>query len=196
MNLMSLLAGLLGELAAVPPVNSVRAIRDGKAFESVFPKTSVDGSRVVEVVLTHHLLDGLGRFLCVVVRHGVEEMVGHVGVADVMPDDVPGTVVAVNGGQSSTKPVPGGCVVVRHILVGVLESSDGHQARVGHNQGQSVNPEHPGERRHLGELVQDQTPGQQTGITQQHQIAFLLREKRAIRPEVRDEIRGRMRGDV
>ena len=56
-----------------------------------------------------------------VVRHGGEQMVGHMGVGNVMEKEIQKAERAVHGCQSSSEPVPLFIIVVRQLGVGVLQ---------------------------------------------------------------------------
>lgn len=68
-----------------------------------------------------------------VVGQGREEVVGDVGVCNVVKDDVQRPIGAVNSGERAAQPVPLSIAVVRQRWVSVLQQSDAYQPGI-HDQ--------------------------------------------------------------
>ena len=77
-------------------------------------------------------MGGRQSHLRVVVRHGGEQVVADVGVSNVVECNVQEAVGSVNGGQSSTQPLPLRVIVVRQGRVRVLQQRDHDQPHVDH----------------------------------------------------------------
>lgn len=83
------------------------------------------------VVLAKGLLDVDSGFLGVVVRHGGEEVMGNVGVGNVMVEVVEEeTVRTINSQSGTTLEVPDVFTVMRQLGVSVLQIGDQDQPKV------------------------------------------------------------------
>lgn len=78
-----------------------------------------------------------------VVGQGGEEVVGYMGVCNVVEHDVQGPIGSVDGGEGAAQPVPLGVAVVRQRRVRVLQQRDAHQPRVHYQVGRHIHLRQP-----------------------------------------------------
>lgn len=128
--------------------------RDKATSIPVLPQGHKHVPAVLLIVLAQDGLDSLACFLCMVVRHGREQMVSYMGVSDVMKQDIQEAIAPINSGQSSPEPVPFLAVVVRQVWVSVLHQCDQHQPVIDNQVWDDVSLQQPQPAKALGQAVQ------------------------------------------
>lgn len=111
---------------------SLLLLADKGASSKGLPDGGVRTIVEAAVVVSNDGLDGLGSLFSMVVRDGVEDVMKHMGVVDVMENNVEDTPVTVNSGESTAEPVPLSVGVVGEDGVGVLEEGNEDKPVVGH----------------------------------------------------------------
>ena len=182
----SVLGGRDAETVDVPVHLDAGGALDKLAVAAGLPEGDPHVLVAMGVVVTHHLLDGLGGLAGV-----VEGDPGHVVVQDVGLDDVVeeegahDAKLAVDGGGGSTGKVPLVVLVVRKTDVGVLEVGDEHQPVVCEHVGEEPVHEAGEPAKVMHPLVEDKQLGEQSDVREHNEPVVSLLENRRRRVEVR-----------
>lgn len=175
------------KLAAVPEDTSIMISFDINTLPSFPPQGFVKRSTIELVVATQYRFDGCGGLQSMVMRHSGEEMMGYMGVGDVVEHLVQHAVVTIHGGQSSPQPVPVRGIVVRECWMSVLQVCDDDQECVHHQQRHPVHAYEPRQAFGHHQAIQHVTHAQHSHIREVDLEALPVGVYGAVRIEVAGE---------
>eukprot|EP00042_Codosiga_hollandica_P048048 m.531132 g.531132 ORF g.531132 m.531132 type:complete len:320 (+) comp57576_c0_seq3:110-1069(+) len=165
-NLARGLAGVLHEAAV-----------GGGGPERLDDTAEARGNGVLDVELSQEGLQGASGLLSMVVGNLGEQMVGHVGVADVVEDVVQEAVVAVDSAERALEPGPLVTAVMRNGRVRVLQVGDQHKPHVDNQIRHAVRLCDPQEAHGGPEVDERSRHGDESSIADDNSPVLVCREE-------------------